>query len=369
MYFILHKVKLEYRPKHNQTQPQTQTQTQTQTQIQAKPKNNYIELDTPPNNSLNTQESTPQGLAPLKENFVWVQEEPEPLDLVKFQNKLLRDTVRINRERRGAYGDQEDIVLTPSNTCESAGTSERIRTPSGVEIMDNKSCGGCQNKKLNDRRKVKKISQNAVMPNPPNGQIGGRFPSKFEVLQIIQKFNVKPNYRWNIMNLPVTTKFITSRDADYTNVYEKKIRQNINSWNDILEDKYMLYDRDIRSLEMKPLLVMETQNEFVVKVNVNIKYLDEIIPLELTYYGQIEKSDDMFDAYTLYHLQLIEMHLIKSIDVVPRPVKDMEFKYAEYANLTDMPTLEEQLKYVEKMNNIRKNEGARDYGKKQVRAN
>lgn len=127
-----------------------------------------------------------------------------------------------------------------------------------------------------------------------------------EVLLTVKNKLEKPEYKFNIVGLPVTQRMSTASEK-----YLVRIRKEIDSWNDLLSDD----DRGIQCLEIKPLVLLETDNEFIIKVAAKVKYYSEVVSIVIAYYGKITKDNDflIYDRKKLnykYVMQLFELKII-----------------------------------------------------------
>jgi hypothetical protein len=92
---------------------------------------------------------------------------------------------------------------------------------------------------------------------------------------------------------------------------------------------------------------METLNEFVIKLYASLIYRKKSIHFLLTYYGQIDRSDDFLNGSSdVYTLQLI--------DIKPVPKNDFDIQPVAINQVDDGPfmTMKEQLTYVDRINQI-----------------
>jgi hypothetical protein len=159
---------------------------------------------------------------------------------------------------------------------------------------------------------------------------------------------VDNQYKFNITNLPVTTRRpdgkINKSDARYL----KHIRANINSWNDIFPERYGTNDKLIKIVKFRPIFVMETDNEFFMKVNVMLAYNNKPMYLALTYHGKLFKSGD-FEEPDVYVIQLLTIQPIKK-DEFESLVRELDEKYG--CPGTPFMTMEQQMAYVNKVNEM-----------------
>ena len=186
--------------------------------------------------------------------------------------------------------------------------------------------------KINLRKKFNQQNQNYLMP--------------LELLNKIKSEYLDRRHQFNFANLPVTTRYPNKNTFDQDKKYLKHITNNINEWNYIFgSNKKMIVLKDI-----KPIFIMETSDEFWIKANVQLLYQKKTLHLQLTYFGQIEKSDDFLNGGNdVYILQLVAMKPISKTEF------DQTIKSAN-ENTGEFMTMDEQLAYVDKINKIHNNE-------------
>jgi hypothetical protein len=218
-----------------------------------------------------------------------------------------------------------------------------------------------QKQELNDKLKIRSILFSNHFKCDKNDSCTNNFPETFsqfsdnshdagsstadELIEIINLKCVDSQYKFNIVNQPVTTRY-PNKDTEYINrKYIKYIKKNIKKWNKLKAIHKMIYIKKII-----PLFVMETLNEFYMKVNIQLLYLNKTLHLQLTYYGQIEQLDD-FSKKDIYTLQLVEI----------KPLTKNEYvnsinSFNEDDNSTPFMSMKTQLEYVNKINNMHKYE-------------
>jgi hypothetical protein len=176
--------------------------------------------------------------------------------------------------------------------------------------------------------------------SPPNGN---------SLLQKINLEYVDCQYKFNISNQPVTTRYPNKNTEHIDKKYTKHIKNNIEEWNEIFKKNWNKKLLHIRSVIL--LFIMETPNEFLIKANVKLLYLNKTLHLQLTYYGQVEKSDDFFNVGSdIYILQLVE--------ILPLSKKEfnISIKSLNEDNFDSFMSMQEQMQYVDKINKMHLNE-------------
>lgn len=144
-------------------------------------------------------------------------------------------------------------------------------------------------------------------------------------------------YNFNMIDLPVTSRSPNSNSSRKDNKYLQHIENNINNWKEIF-DQYDQYN--IKGI--KPVFVKETEDEFVVQIYSCLVYRGQAIYLDLTFYGNIHKSDDFINGGTdIYIIQLVEAKkLSRSI------------YYGKISNYQPFVPMKKIMKYVDNVNKM-----------------
>jgi len=169
-------------------------------------------------------------------------------------------------------------------------------------------------------------------------------PTGLELVKLITNEYYQPKYLFNIATKPVTTRYPNPYNQRKDKKYLKYIKENIRDWNDLLPTNKKL----IKIVGVKLIFVKETENEFVVDANVKLLYQNQTIHLNVSYYGNIEYSDDFLNevASTCY-LQLVRLKIISPIEYDSTKIRE---------NVSPFISMEEQLAYVEKIKQMHLNE-------------
>ena len=115
-------------------------------------------------------------------------------------------------------------------------------------------------------------------------------PDATNLVELIKNEYMDPKYRFNIANLPVTSRQSNTSTLKLDKKYLKHVRDNIESWNKIF-NSYCKRNKNIFIVqEIKPIFVMETDHEFIIKVFTKLSYQKKSMHLELTYYGEMDKK-------------------------------------------------------------------------------
>lgn len=174
--------------------------------------------------------------------------------------------------------------------------------------------------------------------NPPN------------LIKVITSELVDSQYKFNLKALPVSTRYASTNSICSDEKYLRHIRNNIRSWDKILKR----YGMGIKIIKLIPILISETEDEFIIVVGVKLSYVKNskrvgtIYNIELIYYGKIMRSDDFLNGGSdIYILQLTSM----------RTINWDEDSYNRYNDHGPFISMKEQLDYVEEVNQMHKNEG------------
>lgn len=174
-----------------------------------------------------------------------------------------------------------------------------------------------------------------------SNQLIHQFPRKNELIHLIKKNYLNPKYYFNLPNKPSNTRYPLFQQLPQDIKYLKYIKEDINQWNKILEQQ------NIFVYNIKPIVIVETENEFLIKINVKLSYCDKFLYLQLSYYGVMDKTDDFFDNNgNTISLQMIGIDEITKQEYHRKPlVPEATFM-----------TMEEQMAYVDKINKMHENE-------------
>ena len=179
----------------------------------------------------------------------------------------------------------------------------------------------------------------------PNAHNAYKAYNAYDVLNNIKEEFLDDQYKFNIPNLPQTTRYCTKYTAHIDNKYVEQIKRNINDWNETISIQ-----------GIKPIFIIEAGKEFVMKINVSLLYANKTMHLELEYYGQIERSDDFLNGgFDSYILQLVSIKPIKKSEYDINP----DAPIAADNNLdinNPFISMREQLEYVDKINKMHLND-------------
>ena len=158
-------------------------------------------------------------------------------------------------------------------------------------------------------------------------------------------------YKFNIAGLPTKTRNPNKNTETKDKKYLKHIRKNIENWNEIFttQREHKFDFEAIRVQNIKLIFISETECDFLVKTQVELLYLEQIVYLDLTFYGQIEVSDDIFaDGSDIYIIQLVEGCVMSKSDYRPNNLSNYEY--------TPFMTMEQNATYANKINKMHKDE-------------
>ena len=162
------------------------------------------------------------------------------------------------------------------------------------------------------------------------------------LLNKIKDTYLDSQYYFNDATLPVTSRSPNKNTARIDKKYLHHIKQNINNWNESFDQ----YGQAFVVKDIKPIFIQETENEFVIQSNVMIYYKYHMIYLDLTFYGQIERSDDFLNGGSdIYIIQLVSAKLVS------------ESKYhSAVKKYQPFLSMEENMKYVDRINKMHADE-------------
>lgn len=168
-------------------------------------------------------------------------------------------------------------------------------------------------------------------------------PNINELFSQIKDQFLDQKYYFNLSTQPVTSRYLGHNLSKKDKKYLKHIKNSILEWNQLLDKKL------IKIKEIIPIFIKETEDEFVITVNVRISYHKKMLYLSLVYYGKNQRSDDFINhPQDTYVIQLIDLKVISKND----------FYQKNRATENDAPfiTMDEQLAYVNKIHQMHQNE-------------
>lgn len=204
---------------------------------------------------------------------------------------------------------------------------------------DDYNCDADTKKNQSDSKFLESINNAGMLTNGVDS-----LPNASNLIADIKLKYADNQYRFNLANQPVTTRYPNRTTEKKDEKYLKYVKKNIETWNRV----YGKNEKLLSTKQIKLILVMETEREFLIKVNVQLIYLNKTMHLELTYYGQIEKTDDFLNGGNdIYTLQLIEI----------RPIsKDNFCKGTDSSDHGPFMSMKEQMAYVDKINKLHQEE-------------
>lgn len=178
-----------------------------------------------------------------------------------------------------------------------------------------------------------------------NSNSNANFLHATELLDLIKSEHLNTKYQFNAATLPSTTKYINRDNMQTVKRHIKYITSNILEWNNLLDSELLSVRQII------PVLIVETHDEFIIKVYVELLYLNKTLHLRMSYYGQIIRTDDFInDGKDVFVLQLIEINPISGADFISN------ITAATGRNNDTFITMNDQLAYVDMVNLQHKNE-------------
>lgn len=160
-------------------------------------------------------------------------------------------------------------------------------------------------------------------------------------LSLIKSRYLDNIYQFNIANLPVTRRYLSESPKRIDREYMIKIKMHINHmFTNCLHHNHRI---DLHTIQ--PYFILETEYDFIIKVAVDLTYHRKNINLLITYYGTIEQTDDILNGTSYVNkLQMIDIITTKYLPQISN------IKYNPFI------TMEEQLQYVKKINDLHVNE-------------
>ena len=177
-------------------------------------------------------------------------------------------------------------------------------------------------------------------------------PNSSNLLYLIRSEYVDEQYKFNMANLPVTTRNNSGKPNATDRKYLKFIGRDIDGWNELFYKYFQSTGKYLHTRDIKILFIRETEDEFFLTVNVFMLYLKRTIHFQLTYYGQKLRSDDIInEPDDEYNLQLV--------DIKPIPKSDFDVTYeprdvAESSH--PFMSMADQMTYVDRIRRMHQNE-------------
>lgn len=210
-----------------------------------------------------------------------------------------------------------------------------------------------QRTEINNRNKIRSIlMSNHIKCSTQNDSKKSTDNYLFNISDFIIAIRSKyldNQHEFNVANQPVTTRYPNQNTKLIDDKYIYHIKKNIRSWNKTFETIYIN--------NIKPVLIIETLNEFIIKLNTKLYYQKKILYFELIYYGKIERSDDFFNGnYDIYALQLTNIKPITSVEYNNFPRirinSEVDQQLQETNDHNCFMTMSEQLEYVNKIHKL-----------------
>jgi hypothetical protein len=158
-------------------------------------------------------------------------------------------------------------------------------------------------------------------------------------------------YKFNTANLPVTTRYPNRNTKLEDNKYLRVIKNDINKWNTLFRKYYDTNKKLIKIIQLKLIFVMETEAEFVVKVWAALLYRGRTLHLEITYYGEKERSDEFLRGEQIVYIpQLVSVKPIPKSDFDVQPLPMTQDEKGPFMSM------DSQLQYVDRINKMHRDE-------------
>lgn len=175
-------------------------------------------------------------------------------------------------------------------------------------------------------------------------------PDATNLIELIKNEYMESKYRFNVANLPVTTRYSNASTLKLDKKYIKHVRNNIKSWNEIFNSFCKGNKKIIIISGIRPIFIMETDHEFIIKVLVKIYYQNRSMHLELTYYGEIDTKDD-FDNWgsDSYIIQLTSLRPIIKTEY-EQNIRAMDAQEIDRSG--PFLSMKDQMEYVDQINKM-----------------
>jgi hypothetical protein len=179
-------------------------------------------------------------------------------------------------------------------------------------------------------------------------------------IELIKKDFLDPEYQFNAQSLPIMRSFPNRWDDDFMTDYENGVRKSVNSWNLIFSKYFKKNLNLIQYADMRPEFLKETLVDFLLKAYIKIKYQNNYINLEVMFFGNKLKPDDILDVpinqigsevRPPLTFQLVDIRISPVKQYVPNPVEDGDEEYGDFVLLRDDPQ-----KYVDYIIQLHKTE-------------
>ena len=260
---------------------------------------------------------------------------------------------RIKIVHSNTLSNEEKKELDDRNKIRSMLMSNHIRctTPKSLEKFGQIDS---EEYSINSDSARNTSSKNNTMLIEKNKQLSVPKESANKLLDMIRSEFLDTQYFFNMASQPSTTRCPNKNTIKKDKKYIKHIENNIKEWNNFLSascnDNQSSNTKPIDVIEIKPISIEETNDEFIVIANAKLFYLYKTLHLQLTYYGKIERTDDFLNGGTdTYILQLTNI----------KPISKNDFSQSIIAanNYTGpFITMDEQMAYVNKIKEMHENE-------------
>lgn len=152
-------------------------------------------------------------------------------------------------------------------------------------------------------------------------------------LDIIKKTYLDTKHNFNAINLPVLSRTPNANTAITDKKYIYHIKHSVKSWAET-------FGPDMIVNNIKPIFIRETDKEFIVQTNTVIMFCKTICYLDLTFYGQIDKTDDFLNGGS-------DIYIIQLVSAKPLKKSDYNQEVKEYCPFM---TMNEAMTYVDQIN-------------------
>ncbi|AGF85414.1 hypothetical protein QJ854_gp368 [Moumouvirus goulette] len=193
---------------------------------------------------------------------------------------------------------------------------------------------------INNKKKFYHVKKN-IYPNISSNRI-----KISELIKIINK-NYSSDIIFNLADNPII-KTSDNHNNIFT-IVSNKIKKDINFWNSkLLKSNYKTC---IQITNIIPCVINQTIDEFITETLIHAKIQHQDVYFKIIYYGSMDKNIDFFNnnVSNKYIIQFVKMSLL---------TKEMYQNITENIKINENPfmTMNEQMDYVKKINELHKKE-------------
>lgn len=265
------------------------------------------------------------------------------IKVIHFEKLPTEQKQEVNNRSKVRSMLMNNYIKEPIN-----GTNLRSTISPSAKFLDNKLIG-LSNKYSSEQFQSTDYTRN-------NQDLTGGsiiLPNASNLLFLIKSEYVDDQYKFNIATQPVTTRNSNRTTMIQDKKYLRQIKKDMEGWNELFYKYFQTNQKLLAVRELKPIFVTETTNEFVIKLSASVIYLSRPTHFQLTYYGQIEKSNEFLNNFGP-----ADTYILQLVDIRPIPKNDFDIIPAAFNGSDNGPfmSMQEQMKYVDRVNRMHKND-------------